>query len=315
MDVFISYSTKDQIHVDALDMAIRRAGRTPWQSDKDLRDGSGWATQIRDRIDNCRVFLFVISEHAMASEWCLRELQHAAIIGKPILPILLSPSLTVTSPLSDIQYIAYPSSTASQSDWTIFGARLGSALRDAQPIPKALVPREWTTLDRTENNDLPKAETTQSDIPLPKIRGTITDKRKQDFLFDGLAAIYDYFQRGLNALEADNTRVETTIRKNSDTDFGCQIFVDGMRKQQCRIFIGGAMLIRDAIAYSEAISPFGNNPNNTYNEIIHMEEIDGDLKFKFMLTGVTGSYSRMQAYSAEDVARALWLRLTERLSY
>ena len=75
-DIFISYSRKNLDEVKAIKMEIEKStGAECWMDLEGIESGSTQFTQdIVDGINDCRVFLFMLSEYSQASEFALREL-------------------------------------------------------------------------------------------------------------------------------------------------------------------------------------------------------------------------------------------------
>jgi hypothetical protein len=87
--VFVSYSRTDQSYLDALEGHLKRQGITTW-TDHGIDYGARWTMAIRDAIDDCAVFVVVMTPAAEESEWVDREIHRARTKSKPILPLLLS---------------------------------------------------------------------------------------------------------------------------------------------------------------------------------------------------------------------------------
>ncbi len=97
-DVFISYSSKNATVADAVCGGLERRGIPCWIAPRDVQPGQEWAAAIIEAIDACNVFVIIVSADSNRSEHVLRELNHAASAGKPILPfriedIVLSSSM------------------------------------------------------------------------------------------------------------------------------------------------------------------------------------------------------------------------------
>ena len=77
--IFISYSHKDAEKVGEIAKAIEKvSNRTVW-FDSSLRGGENYFSVIANRIIECEYFVFIVSDHSTASDWCLRELEFAAL--------------------------------------------------------------------------------------------------------------------------------------------------------------------------------------------------------------------------------------------
>ena len=78
-DVFISYSRMDLDLVKQIKEEIeRKVGIECWMDINGIESGSSRFTRdIVEGIDNCRFFLFMLSEHSQKSKYALRELNYA----------------------------------------------------------------------------------------------------------------------------------------------------------------------------------------------------------------------------------------------
>jgi hypothetical protein len=116
--VFISYSHKDRILVDRLQVHLRpmeRDGIIQRWDDRRISPGQDWREEIRKAIETARVAILIVSADFLASEFIARNelpplLQLAKDRGTHILPILASPSrFTNTPSLSQFQAFNPPS--------------------------------------------------------------------------------------------------------------------------------------------------------------------------------------------------------------
>jgi formylglycine-generating enzyme required for sulfatase activity len=86
--IFISYSHKDKDYVQRLYRAMRDMGLDAWINDG-IDYGSHWAREIEKRLQECSIFLLVMSSNSKESDWVQNELLTARELKKPILPLLL----------------------------------------------------------------------------------------------------------------------------------------------------------------------------------------------------------------------------------
>jgi uncharacterized protein YegL len=93
--VFISYQHADRPYVDKLAIHLRESGLDVWY-DYAIQPGERFAARIQKAIDECGVFVPVLTPAAVDSEWVFREVSLAAELGKPMLPVLL---MACTTPL------------------------------------------------------------------------------------------------------------------------------------------------------------------------------------------------------------------------
>jgi formylglycine-generating enzyme required for sulfatase activity len=114
-EIFISYSRSDKQFLDNFVPLLRKVyGNDSLWFDYDIKGGSNWWKIILNRIEECSLFLYLISNESLESTYCQAELREALRLHKPILPVVvrrLRPPYpgTVPDDLSDvlrhIQYI------------------------------------------------------------------------------------------------------------------------------------------------------------------------------------------------------------------
>lgn len=83
----MSYSRKDTAFVRELHDFLTESGKDVWVDWDDIPPGSRWEQDIDDSIDGADSFVFVVSQHSLASEYCVEEFGHAGKRGKRIVPI------------------------------------------------------------------------------------------------------------------------------------------------------------------------------------------------------------------------------------
>jgi TIR domain len=107
--IFISYNHRSLDAVKTLAKDLEAAGNYVW-FDQALTGGHRWWDDILANIRGCGVFVFALTPESVESYACKQELDYAAQLGKPILPILLSDKVEVNllpHPLSEIQFVDY----------------------------------------------------------------------------------------------------------------------------------------------------------------------------------------------------------------
>jgi hypothetical protein len=162
--LFVSYSTKDESAVRVLIDDLKNR-QTIWL-DQDLRGGERWWAEILEKIRECRVFVFVLSNNSLASKPCLAELAYARDLGLPILPVQVGPVSNLrTTAISDIQIIDYRERTVASgialvsaiNDSSARRRDLPSPLPEPPPVPFAYLLRLRSTLEAAEVS--PSAQT------------------------------------------------------------------------------------------------------------------------------------------------------------
>jgi hypothetical protein len=87
--IFVSYSRQDMDYAHRLIDHLQTAGLSIW-FDRDIRVGQRWDRTVRAQIDECAVFLLLMSPAAEESDWVAAEVDLARKRRKPIVPVLLS---------------------------------------------------------------------------------------------------------------------------------------------------------------------------------------------------------------------------------
>ena len=132
----MSYSRLDKAAVDSLANELRRLGQEVWL-DEELTGGVQWWASILKEIRNCDCFIFAESKQACESAACMKELDYAHRLGKPILPILVGapvPNSLLPPHLAETQRI-----DARKMDQAVYSvARALLSLPPPSPLPEPL---------------------------------------------------------------------------------------------------------------------------------------------------------------------------------
>jgi tetratricopeptide (TPR) repeat protein len=86
-DVFISYSRKDQAFVEELKQRLEGLELEVWVDIDGLYAGEEFWPEVTRAIDAAAAFVFVISPHSAKSQFCHKEADWAATVGKRIVPL------------------------------------------------------------------------------------------------------------------------------------------------------------------------------------------------------------------------------------
>lgn len=93
--VFVSYSHRDMAQVEKYIEALQRSACNIWY-DKGIASGGFWSDDIATHLQNASCVLWFVSEHSIASDYVLGELNFAVSRRMPILPVYLQ---NVTLPI------------------------------------------------------------------------------------------------------------------------------------------------------------------------------------------------------------------------
>ena len=102
MKLFISYARIDKPYcvqlVNTLDV------HQVWY-DQRLYAGQQWWKEILRRLDWSEGFIYLLSPESVRSEYCLKELQIALQLQRPIIPVLIHADTQIPEMISDLQYV------------------------------------------------------------------------------------------------------------------------------------------------------------------------------------------------------------------
>jgi hypothetical protein len=91
-DVFLSHSDHDRSVARAVTDALEARGSTTWYYERDCVVGQKHLVTTGNAIDNCRVFLVIISKAAIDSDFVFPEVLRAVERTRPLVPVLLGMS-------------------------------------------------------------------------------------------------------------------------------------------------------------------------------------------------------------------------------
>lgn len=109
--VFISYSTRNRGFVDRITSILEHMGVKYWKAPEMIPAGSSYAKEIPQAIQNCAVFLLVLSETSQKSIWVEKEIDSAICNRKVIIPFQIEEmelNDTFRFYLNNVQMISYP---------------------------------------------------------------------------------------------------------------------------------------------------------------------------------------------------------------
>jgi len=110
-DIFISYSTLNKDKAAKLAQRLRDAGFLIWMDEANLHAASKWSSEIVRAIEECKVFIILLSPDSFDSHNVIKELSLASEGKKQIIPIELDPSIELTHEvkyqLAGIQRVTY----------------------------------------------------------------------------------------------------------------------------------------------------------------------------------------------------------------
>jgi hypothetical protein len=86
-DVFISYSSQDKVVANAVCATLENRKIRCWIAPRDVPPGLPYAAALVNAINDCKVFVLILSKGSNTSGQVLREVEAAVDNGSPILPL------------------------------------------------------------------------------------------------------------------------------------------------------------------------------------------------------------------------------------
>ena len=141
--IFLSYSHNDKDFVDHIEPRIQNIFglSSLWydRSKDGLKGGDNWWENIVQEIRFARVFIFLVSDSSLASEWCIKELREALTRSIRVIPVLLTSynneypdgfPAEMANKMQKIQYVDYK---YGHEDFSILW---GAILRESELLSK-----------------------------------------------------------------------------------------------------------------------------------------------------------------------------------
>ena len=95
--VFISYSSKDERYIKKMTQMLEKMGITYWIAPDMIPAVSNYASEIPSAIQNCYIYLLVLSKASQQSIWVEKEIDSAIYYRKTIVPFQID-----DSPMTDM---------------------------------------------------------------------------------------------------------------------------------------------------------------------------------------------------------------------
>ena len=87
--VFISYTTHDIQRASAVRKMLEENDISCWMGDKDIHASNTYTADITKAIDQCRVFVLILSSYSQESSYVLSEFECAISKHKPVVPFII----------------------------------------------------------------------------------------------------------------------------------------------------------------------------------------------------------------------------------
>jgi len=135
--IFLSYSRSSADVAKTLTDDLAKLGHSVW-FDANLSGGQVWWNEILARIRDCDLLVLIVDERMLDSPACEREYTYGGALGKPLVPLLASSTVSVNllpGALARLQLVDY---SRQDRDSVIRLARALSSIPPPPPLPDPL---------------------------------------------------------------------------------------------------------------------------------------------------------------------------------
>jgi hypothetical protein len=106
--IFISYARANRAAVESLEADLKGCGHDPFL-DRELSGGQPWWDELLRQIEQCDIFVPILSAAYLKSVACGREADYAIALNKPILPVTIEAvrASLFSQRIAEAQWITY----------------------------------------------------------------------------------------------------------------------------------------------------------------------------------------------------------------
>ncbi len=136
-DVFVSYASADAAVANSIVENLEKQGVKCWMAPRDVTPGSHYADEIVGAINDAKILVLVLSEHAVASAHVGKELERASSKRRRIIALRAD-----AAPLTrSFEYFL------SESQWIDVAAlgMPGALMKLTQAVGQGLAPSSWVS--------------------------------------------------------------------------------------------------------------------------------------------------------------------------
>lgn len=142
--IFVSYSRVDRPFVDDF-IPLLRQKYDVW-FDKEVKGGQDWWYEILHQINQSDIFIYLLSNESVDSDFCMGEYEEAKRIQKQVLPVVIRARTEIPEDLQRLQYVDFSTGVKSSDSW--------KNLNDAIDYLSSRIPKS-AILHKSESTPLP----------------------------------------------------------------------------------------------------------------------------------------------------------------
>lgn|SRR3990167_3973030 len=255
--VFISYSSKDQLTAEEICRLLEQKDIACWIAPRDITPGKNYGAEIITAIESTHAMVVILSEYANESTHVRNEVERAVSKSKTVFPVRIrevQPSKALELFIATTHWVdAWTPPIEAKIE------RLSAAIKELLAIKKnQILPNEHKVNNRFVINDI-----SQQNFTIQKVE---SDSKKTSFQFDGLPSLTARFVPVTGYQIKTGFSILTPV---IDRENGKKYLIK--RIPQNRIFQPLDMYARMRIDGTDIVFPiFHWEEGDTYNELLPM---------------------------------------------
>lgn len=314
-DFFISYTHVDSEWAEWIGYALEEQGFSVVIQAWDFRPGSNFVLEMQRAAAKADRTILVLSPDYLKSqfaspEWAAAFAQDPQGLDLKLVPVMVRPCEPKGLLTQIVQIRIAGKDEAAARQLLLKGIDRKRAKPSSPPVfpgAAASAPKAFPGPDTASGN----AGVAASPL-IPALNRTPTDLDKRRFVKGGFETIRALFEINLKQVSAREPRIETDFQLQTASEFTAELFLDGKRRCNCKVWQGG-LHSENGISYAEGSTVSGNG----CNEILSLSQ-SGQLQFQAIMAmgGFLHEKSfNLKALTAEDAAEYLWQRFVHPLSW
>jgi len=305
---FISYAHQDHVLLDRLHthLAMLRRDNTISQwYDRDIMAGGDVDREVAEQLNDCRLFLALVSPDFLSSRYCYETEMTNAIrrhdVGEiALVPVILEPCDWLSSPLS--KFKALPRDGKPISAWTNTNTAFLDVVTELRRL--ALTMR---TIDSNEAQK-PRSESLGRVASKYRVKRAFDQIDRDDFRQQAYESIRDYFAKSIKELDGVEG-LRGRYQSMGSLSFTCTVVNRLMKDNRSgeasiTVHAGGRTGLGD-IYYSNGAHAADNTANGSFR-------IDADDYHLYLRADAFSTQDTESKLSPPEAAESLWGDFLER---
>lgn len=241
---------------------LKRTGLLSSWHDRRVVAGSDLDQTISRHLEEADVILLLLSPHFLASDYCYekearRALERHEAGAAVVIPVILQPCDWLASPVSKLR--ATPKDGKPVAKYPNINDAFLEVTQDIRAAAQLL------NKDDTAEQGAPPSRVTKD----PGIRSSnlrlkkaFSDHERDTFVDEAYSYIEKFFENSLAELQQRNPAIDFRFKQLSATGFTAAIYVGGVKRTNCHIWLGGRNTFGGDIAYAACDSAVTNSIND-----------------------------------------------------